>query len=131
MQPLRQLTRKDVNFHWGSAQQAAFSHIKKLVTSAPVLTYYSVDKDLAIQCDSSEKGLGAALLQEDKPIAYASRALSNTEQRYAQIEKEMLAIVFSLQKFHQYTFGRKVVVHSDVHQEVSHVLPPSKRRTRR
>ena len=63
MQPLRQLTRKDVNFHWGSAQQAAFSHIKKLVTSAPVLTYYSVDKDLAIQCDLSEKGLGAALLQ--------------------------------------------------------------------
>ena len=46
-------------------------------------------------------------------MAYASRALTETEQRYAQIEKEMLAIVFSLEKFHQYTYGRKVQVESD------------------
>ena len=61
----------------------------------------------------SQKGLGAALLQDGRPIAYASRSLSDTEQRYAQIEKEMLAIVFALEKFNQYTFGRHVRVSSD------------------
>ena len=61
-----------------------------------------------MQCDASEKGLGASLLQDGKPLAYASRALTNTETNYAQIEKELLAIVF-----HQYTYGRKVGVDSD------------------
>ena len=58
-----------------------------------------------IQCDASEKGLGAALLQDGKPVAFASRALTDTETRYAQIEKELLAIVFSVEKFDQFTFG--------------------------
>ena len=66
-----------------------------------------------IQCDASEKGLGAALLQEGQPIAFASRALTDTETRYAQIEKEMLAIVFAAEKFDQYTFGHSVTVQSD------------------
>ena len=59
------------------------------------------------------KGLGAALLQEGQPIAFASRALTDTETRYAQIEKEMLAIVFAAEKFDQYTFGHSITVQSD------------------
>ena len=59
---------------------------------------------LEIQCDSSQSGLGAALMQNGHPIAYASRALTETESRYAQIEKEMSAIVFSVEKFNDYTF---------------------------
>ena len=62
---------------------------------------------------TSEKGLGASLLQDGKPLAYASRALTNTETNYAQIEKELLAIVFGVERFHQYTYGRKAVVDSD------------------
>ena len=61
----------------------------------------------------NQHGLGAALLQQDKPIAYGSRALTETERRYAQVEKEMLAIVFSLEKFHHHTYGRLVQVFSD------------------
>ena len=68
---------------------------------------------LEIQCDSSQSGLGAALMQNGHPIAYASRALTETESRYAQIEKEMLAIVFSIEKFNDFTFGRRTVVHTD------------------
>ena len=68
---------------------------------------------LEIQCDSSQSGLGAALMQNGHPIAYASRALTETESRYAQIEKEMLAIVFSVEKFNDFTFGRRTVVHTD------------------
>ena len=65
--------------------------------------------------------LGAALLQRGQPIAYISRALTPTEQRYAQIEKECLAIVDALERFHQYTFGRNVLVHSD-HKPLESIL---------
>ena len=87
--------------------------LKKLVTTAPVLAYYDPTKELTIQCDVSSTGLDSALMQEGKPLSYASRALSDTEVGYAQIEKECLAIVFSLERFHQYYFGRETVVHTD------------------
>ena len=64
-----------------------------------MLAYFDLTKELSIQCDVSGQGLGAALLQEGRPLAYASRALSDTETRYATIE-EMLAIVFALEKWH-------------------------------
>ena len=63
--------------------------------------------------DSSQIGLGAALMQNGHPIAYASRALTETQSRYGQIEKEMLPIVFSVEKLNDYTFGRKTIVHTD------------------
>ena len=105
MEPLRQLTRRDTEWQWIEEQEKSFEEVKKLVTAAPILSYYDPKEELVIQCDASQNGLGAALLQKGKPIAYASRALTDTETRYAQIEKEMLAIVFSLEKFHQYTLG--------------------------
>ncbi|PFX25191.1 Retrovirus-related Pol polyprotein [Stylophora pistillata] len=94
-------------------QETAFEEVKKLITKPSTLSYYKPKEELVVQCDASQKGLGAALLQKGKPIAYASRALTDTETRYAQIEKEMLGVVFSLEKFHQYTFGRPVQVRSD------------------
>jgi transposase InsO family protein len=113
MAPIRQLTCDGVDFVWGKSQDQAFKHIKTLVTKAPVLAYYKPDEELVLQCDASNKGLGAVLLQKGRPIAYKSRALTETESRYASIEKEMLAVVWSLEKFHQYTYGRKILVHSD------------------
>lgn len=113
MRPINDLARPDTEWIWDSAQDKAFEEIKHLLTQAPVLAYFDPTKELSIQCDASGQGLGAALLQEGRPLAYASRALSDTETRYATIEKEMLAIVFSLEKWHQYTFGRPVVVYSD------------------
>ena len=101
MEPIRQLMRNDVPWNWAAAQQRAFEDVKKLVTNVPILSYYDSKKPVMIQCDASEKGLGAALLQEGQPIAFASRALTDTETRYAQIEKEMLAIVFAAEKFDQ------------------------------
>ena len=83
--------------------------MKDLVTKAPVLSYFNPSKSLEIQCDASQSGLGAVLLQEGRPLSYASRALTPTETRYVQIEKEMLAVVFALKKFHQYTYGRSPV----------------------
>ena len=83
------------------------------MTSAPILSYYNPKEELVIWCYASQKGLGAAFLQKGKPIAYANHALTDTETRHAQIGKEMLAIVFSLEKFHQYTFRRPVIVRRD------------------
>ena len=88
-----------------------FEEVKHLLTVAPVLAYFDPSKELSIQCNASGHGLGAALLQEGRPLAYASRALSNTETRCATIEKEMLAIVFALEKWHQYTLGRPLTVY--------------------
>ena len=70
---------------------------------------------MTLQCDASQSGLGAALLQNGQPVAYASRALTDTETRYAQIEKELLAIVFGCEHFEAYTYGRDIV-----HVETDH-----------
>ena len=113
MEPIRRLTRQDCEWQWTPEQETAMQELKQLVTSAPLLAYYNPSKELVIQCDASSTGLGSALMQDGKPLAYASRALSDTEVGYAQIEKECLAIVFSLERFHQYTFGRETIVHSD------------------
>ena len=75
--------------------------IKRMVTKAPILAFYDPAKELVIECDACQKGLGAVLMQQGRPIAYASRALTPTETRYTHIEKETLSIVFSLDKFHQ------------------------------
>ena len=92
-----------------------------MVTTPPLLKYYEREKDLVIQFDASEGGLGAALLQDGRPLVYASRALTAAERNYAQIEQELLAIVFSTERFHQYTYGRSVIAESD-HKPLESIL---------
>ena len=85
-----------------------------MLVSKPVLAFYDVNKAVTLQCDASQSGLGACLLQGNKPVAFASRSLSPAEKNYAQIEKELLAVVFAAEKFHQYVYGKhSVMVHSD------------------
>ena len=76
---LRQLTRKEKDFSRSEIHDKAFKNIKKLVSSSPLLKYHEPDEPLALPCDASKKGLGASLLQDGKPIAYASRVLTTTE----------------------------------------------------
>ena len=113
MEPIRQLTKMDVPWNWSRTQDNAFEAMKRLVSEAPVLRFNDPDKELSIQCDASQTGLGAALLQDGQPLAFVSRALADTETRYAQLEKEMLAVVWSIEKFDQYTYGRRVNMVSD------------------
>ena len=84
MAPIRQLTRKDVTWTWSSAQENALARMKQLVSDAPVLRHYDPERELTIQCDASQTGLGAALLQNGQPLAFVSRALTDAETRYAQ-----------------------------------------------
>jgi len=73
--------------------------VKKLICSEPILKYFDNTKEITIQCDASQGGLGAVLIQDGAPVTYASRALTQTEKNYAQIEKELLAIVFACFRF--------------------------------
>jgi len=111
--PLRQLLRKGVSWSWTSQHERAFSDIKQAVTSAPVLQYFDPSKPVVIQTDASSTGLGSCLLQDGKPIEFTSRALTDAETLYAQIEKELLTIVFACIKFDQYIYGRPGTVQSD------------------
>ena len=103
--PLRTLLEKDVEWHWQSEQESSFKKLKQLATEAPVLKYFDPTKPTDLSVDASSKGLGAILLQEGHPIMYASKALTQTQQHYAQIEKEMLAILFGCIRFHEYIYG--------------------------
>ena len=108
-EPLHRLEDKDAEWQWLKQHSVAFNAVKKYLTESPVLKYYNVNEEVTIQCDASETGVGVVLMQNGQPICYASRALTDTETRYAQIEKELLAIVWSCHKFDQYIYGRDVV----------------------
>lgn len=76
--------------------------INEAITSTPTLKYFDVSDDITLSVDASSFGLGACIMQREQPVAYASRALNTAERNYAQIEKEMLGIVYGLQKFNEY-----------------------------
>ena len=88
-EPLRQLEAKCVEWHWDDNQQKAFDEVKTLITCHPVLQCYDVTKEVTRQCDASQSGVGAALLQEGHLVAFTSRALTPNERNYAQIEKKL------------------------------------------
>ena len=109
------ILNKEVEFAWDEPQIAAFKKVKEVLTSSPglILSYYDPTKDLTLQVDASQYCLGAVLLQNDKPVAYASKSLTTSEINYAQIEKEIYAIVFGCTRFHQYIYGRSIRVEMD------------------
>ena len=111
--PLRQLLSNEVSWHWNGDKQQSFQKLKEMVTNTPVLTYFDSEKPVLLTVDSSSTGLGAAVIQNGKPVAYGSRALTTTQQKYSQLEKETLAIVYGCQKFHQYVYGRRIQVETD------------------
>ena len=102
-------------WNWFSAHDEAMTEVKNALISAPVLKYYEVDKPVLMTVDASSKGLGGCLIQDERPVAFSSRSLTETEKGYAQIEKEMLAIQWGCSRFHDYIYG-----HKDVTVETDH-----------
>ena len=113
IEPLRRLLDKDVQWHWNDTQEKSWKQVKQLITREPVLKYFDPSKEVTLQCDASESGLGAVILQEGQPIAFSSRALTSTERNYAQIDKELLSIVHGCTRFDQYIYGRSITVQTD------------------
>ena len=112
-EPLRNLLKKGTDFHWSPSHSTAFEKIKQAICRQVSLTYFDRKKETVLQVDASLRGLGSALVQEGKVVAFASRSLTDTETRYANIEREMLAVVVACEKFHSYLFGKRFIVESD------------------
>jgi transposase InsO family protein len=110
---LRGLLKKDAEYAWLSNHTAAFDEIKSIICRSTTLAYFDPNKHSVLQVDSSKGGLGAVLMQDGRPIAFASKSLSETETRYANIERELLAVVFGCERFHTYLYGKAFTVHSD------------------
>ena len=106
-EPLRTPLKKDTDFQWCPSHMTAFENIKESNCREVSLTYFDPDKETVIQVDAFLHGLGSALVQAGKVTAFSSRALTDTEKRYANIEREMLAVVVAGEKFHSYIFGKK------------------------
>ena len=111
--PLRELLKEDVEFQWTESHQEVFNKLKELITTATTLRFYDRNKPVTLQVDASTKGLGAVLMQDGNPVAYASKSLTETESRYANIERELLAVVFGCTRFHTYLYGRTFTIESD------------------
>ena len=111
--PLRELLHKGTSWCWQAPQQKAFEQLQSDNCSPPVLKFFDPAKPVVLSVDASKAGLGAACLQEGLPVAYASRAMTDAETRYAQIEKELLAAVFAATKFHDFIYGRSAVIETD------------------
>ena len=117
--PLRELTKKGVHYRWEPHHQTSLDRIKNELDSTRILSYYDTNPTTTtiLQCDASQVGLGAWIRQEhngeEKIVAMAYRALTDTERRYSNIERECLAVVFGLEKFEYYLLGREVLVETD------------------
>ena len=108
--PLRDLLKEQTCFEWDAVHELSLAAIKKVISEAPVLKFFDPNGSVEIQCDASDRDLGACLMQNGQPVAYASRSMTETETHYAQIEKEMLALVFAVERFEQCVYGRPVKV---------------------
>ena len=117
---LRGLLKKTSDFIWETDHQQEFEQLKNSVTSETCLQYYDRSAPVTLEVDASQKGLGAALLQNEKPVAFGSKTLTDCQSRYSNIEREMLALVFGIQRYHTYLYARPFVIITD-HQPLVNI----------
>lgn len=127
--PLYELLRKGRHYIWGEKQNEVFERVNRSLCSADVLVHYDGSQPLVLTVDASARGLGAVLAQrapDDREgvVAYASRTLMPAECHYSQIHKEALAIIFAVDKFHQYLYGRRFTLRTD-HKPLVSIFGPN------
>ena len=118
LSPLYDLLQKERTWTWSKRQDDAFTESKKWLHSGRLLVHYDPSRELVLCCDASPYGVGAVLCHRrpdgtDQPIAFSSRTLSKAEQGYSQLEKEGLAVIVGIKKFHQYLYGREFTTYTD------------------
>ena len=119
--PLRELTKLDTTWCWDQRCETAFQALKDALTNTSTMTYFDPNVPSEVLADASPCGLGAILTQNGKVVSYASRALSEVEQRYTQTEREILAIVWSAEHFHLYLYGASFTICTD-HQPLLGII---------
>ena len=127
---LNALLQKKVVWNWSKQCQKAFEELKSKLASTEVLAHYDPDLPIKLDCDASAYGIGAVVShvlpdKTERPIAYASRTLTSSEKNYPQIEKEALALVYGVKKFHQFLYGRHFILVTD-HKPLTAILGPKK-----
>ena len=128
LRPLHELLKRESVWKWTSDCEAAFKSAKDQLLQSTIVVHYDTRKPLKLACDASPYGVGAVISHvmengEEKPIAFASRTLTEAESKYAQIEKEALSIIFGVKKFHKYLYGRKFSLITD-HKPLLAILGP-------
>ena len=118
--PMNELTKKDVPFKWSNAQEKAFQELKEKLTSTPLLALPNFGKTFEIECDASGVGIGGVLMQEGRPIAYFSEKLSRPTLNYSVYDKELYALVRSLETWQHYLWPKEFVIHFD-HESLKHL----------
>lgn len=125
MAPLYNLLKVNVKYNWCNNCQTAFGMVKEALCSSEVLAHYSLELPVVLTTDASGVGVGAVLSHltpaGERPVAYASRSLTAAERAYAQIDREALAIVYGVRKFHHYLYGRKFILRTD-HKPLTFIL---------
>ena len=130
LERLHRLLRKERQWQWGEEQKDAFQAAKDLLSSSHLLVHYDPKKELVVSGDASPYGVGAVLAHimadgSEKPIAYASRTLTEADRGYSKLDKEALAMPFAMKKFHQFLYGRHFKVYKD-HKRFLGLLSPHK-----
>lgn len=130
IQPLNDLLQKNARWRWTVKCTEAVKAAKKLLLTSNMLTHYDPTMPLKLAADASQYGLGAVISHvlpngEEKPIAFSSRSLGKSEKNYSQIDKEALALVYGVRKFHTYLYGRKFTLVTD-HKPLMSILGPKK-----
>jgi hypothetical protein len=111
--PLRSLLKSGVEWQWDANTDQVFDKVKHSIANLPVLCLFYPSLPVFLSVDASPLGVGAVLLQNGQPLEFELRTLTDTQQRYVQIEKEVLTVLFGLQRFHQYVYGQTVTVKTD------------------
>lgn len=111
--PLHRLRKKDVEFVWDKTAQASFDSILRILGEPPLLRPYSLQKEVTLTTDASERAIGGVLTQEGHPVMYVSRALTPAEGRYSNIEREALSIVWCCLRLSQLLLGRRFTLVTD------------------
>ena len=108
-EPIRELSKDKVPFNWGPEHEEAFKQMKKEIARDPVLAYYNPRKQTVLQTDTSIKGLGACLLEDEKVVYFASKTLTEAQKGYVGIEIESWA----MEKFHHFLYASHFILETD------------------
>ena len=111
--PLRQICRQNMEFELTESVCVAFSRTKEEISKNVTLPYFNPRSATTLQTDASKKGLGAVILQDSKPVMFASRALSLSERNYQNLERECLVTIWGMEKFHYFLYGKEFTLETE------------------
>ena len=105
-EPLREICRQDMEFELTESVCVAFSRTKEEISKNVTLPYFNPRSATTLQTDVSKKGLGAVILQDSRPVMFASWALTGAEKNYQNLENECLVMIWGMEKFHYFLYGK-------------------------